>query len=243
MKLPRYRHDSPFSYTLGATLSYELFKTHPEQITRVFLRPNIEHGPDLKKIIEKFKQHNIDIIESNKAFNVLNANNKCLLIAEFTKTTTPLDDSPSSPHIVLVNPSNSGNLGTIMRSAAAFDFKNIAIITPAVDYFDPKTIRASMGAIFHLNIESFTSFDSYLKTHTSNKRKLYAFMLDSTAQTLSNTKPKDKNYALIFGNEASGLNPSFATIAKPVYIPQSKNTDSLNLSVATSIAIYHFSNL
>ena len=117
MKLTRYKRESSYSYTLGATLTYELLKTHPELIQRVFLRPNIKHGNDLEQIIAALKQRHIEIIESTKAFNILNAKSNCLLIAEFQKPATQLDYSANNPHIVLVNPSDAGNLGTIMRSA------------------------------------------------------------------------------------------------------------------------------
>jgi TrmH family RNA methyltransferase len=237
MKLSRYKRSSELSYTLGATLVYELLKTHPELIRRVFLRPNIPHGADLDSLLSQLRDQNIEILESAKAFNVLDAKGSCLLIAEFTKPSSQLN--PAAPHLVLINPSDAGNLGTIMRSAAAFGFTNLAIITPAVDPYQPKTIRASMGAIFHLNLQEFTSYDEYLASYGQN-RACYAFMLDNHAIQLPDLTLNNQNFALIFGNEASGLPSNFATKATPVYIPQSSNVDSLNLSVATSIALYQF---
>ncbi len=238
MKLSRYKHDSDVSYALGATLVYELLKTHPELIRRVFLRKGTKPGDDLTTLLENLKARHIEIIETSKAFNVLDAKDSCLLIAEFQKPTEQLSISPDAPHLVLVNPSDAGNLGTIMRSAAAFGFQNIAIVTPAVDYLNPKTIRASMGAVFHLNIQEFASFDAYYISQPT--RTLYAFMLDETAVKLPDLHPTGQNFALIFGNEASGLPKSLVAIAQPVFIPQSSNVDSLNLSVATSIALYQF---
>ena len=239
MKLTRYKRESSYSYTLGATLTYELLKTHPELIQRVFLRPNIKHGNDLEQIIAELKQRHIEIIESTKAFNILNAKSSCLLIAEFQKPATWLDYSTDNPHIVLVNPSDAGNLGTIMRSAVGFGYQNLAIILPSVDPYDPKTIRASMGAVFHLNIQTFESFQVYQNPFTT--RTYYAFMLDSAAKRLTDVNPISKNYSLIFGNEASGLPSEFATFTTPIFIPQNQKIDSLNLSVAASIAMFELS--
>ena len=239
MKLTRYKRESSYSYTLGATLTYELLKTHPELIQRVFLRPNIKHGNDLEQIIAELRQHHIEIIESTKAFNILNAKSNCLLIAEFQKPATQLDYSTDNPHIVLVNPSDAGNLGTIMRSAVGFGYQNLAIILPGVDPYDPKTIRASMGAVFHLNIQTFESFQVYQNPFTT--RTYYAFMLDSAAKRLTDVNPISKNYSLIFGNEASGLPSEFATFTTPIFIPQNQKIDSLNLSVAASIAMFELS--
>ena len=236
MKLPRYKRESAVSYALGATLVHELTHTHPELITRVFLRKSTKYGDDLTTLLKGLCARHIEIIESAKAFNILAAKNDCLLIAEFQKPSATLANTPDAPQLVLVNPSDAGNLGAIMRSAVAFGYQDISIITPAVDYLSPKTIRASMGAIFHLNIQAFSSFDLYRTSQPT--RTLYAFMLDKTAMELSDLHPRDNNYALIFGNEASGLPKSFTTIAQPIFIPQSSKVDSLNLSVATSIALY-----
>jgi len=243
MKLSRYKREYNYSYAFGATLVLELIKTHPELITRVFLRPNLEkQGDKLTEIISSLRQNGINIIETTKAFNVLGAKENCLLIAEFNKPQNSIDCDKGTPHVVLVNPSDAGNLGTIMRSAVAFGHENIAIISPSVDPYDPKTIRASMGAIFHLNIASFSSIKEYQNSNLA--RQLYAFMLNSTAQTLSEVLPNNNHYSIVFGNEASGLPTNFCneTGAKAIYIPQSPNVDSLNLSVAASIAMYTFSH-
>ena len=240
MKLTRYKHDFEYSYALGATLVFELLKTNPALIKRVFIRPDIKHGEDLEKILSALQAKHIEVIETTKAFNILGAKNNCLLAAEFKKPDPPLQFTPEVPHLVLVNLSDSGNLGTIMRSAVAFGYENLAIITPAVDPYDPKVIRASMGAVFHLNIQQFVTFEDYAKLKAN--RKYYAFMLDDTAKQLSELHLEDSNYALIFGNEAAGLPSDFAHIAQPIFIPQSSNVDSLNLSVATSIALYTFRN-
>jgi TrmH family RNA methyltransferase len=242
MKLARYKTSSPYSYALGATLTFELLNTHPEQIQRVFLRPDIKHGDDLEQIIQKLQQRHIEVIESTKAFNIQNAKDSCLMMAEFQKPSQRLDDD--LPHIVLVNPSDAGNLGTIMRTAAAFGYQNLAIILPAVDAFSPKAIRASMGAVFHLKVQIFNDMQEYINQYGANRRQLFAFMLDKDATSLENISTPAHNYSLVFGNEASGLPKDFATWtgAMPIFIPQSSQVDSLNLSVAASIAIYHFAN-
>ena len=241
MKLSRYQRSASVSYAFGATLVYELLSSHPELITRIFLRANLTNtGPQLTSLLDQLRQRHFDIIESTKAFNILGAKDNCLLIAEFRKPTTTLQSDAS--HLMLVNPSDSGNLGTIMRSAAAFGYHDLAIITPAVDPFDPKTVRASMGAVFHLNLQQFPDFASYDQSY-GQSRAYYAFMLDATAQTLAELKTVNQPHSLIFGNEATGLPADFAQLATPIFIPQSSQVDSLNLSVATSIALYHFSQI
>lgn len=55
-------------------------------------------------------------------------------------------------HVVLVNPGILGNMGTIIRTMLGFNYTNLAIIRPG-DVFDPRVVRASMGALFNINFE------------------------------------------------------------------------------------------
>lgn len=237
MKISRYKHDSETSYALGATLVFELLKHNPELITKIFLRPAEKYGEDIEKIIKAAEDKNIPILSSSKPFNVLNAKEACLLIAEFKKSSPKLEENNN--HLLLVNPSDAGNLGTIMRTAVAFGIKNLAIIPPAVDPYDPKVIRASMGAIFHLNLEIIPDFETYKSRFASHHR--YAFMLNKNAKTLEEIKnTKQSPYTIVMGNEAAGLPASYSEDCETIFIPQSDEVDSLNLSIATALALYSF---
>ena len=55
-----------------------------------------------------------------------------------------------------------GNLGIIMRTLLAFGYKDLAIVLTAADRFNPKTVRASMGAMFSIRIPEYNTFDEYL---------------------------------------------------------------------------------
>lgn len=237
MKFARYKHDSEVSYAEGATLVFELLKTKPEIITQIFLRPAEKYGEDIKKILTLAESKKVNIVTTSKPFNVLGAKNACLLIAEFRKTEDTIDTSKN--HLLLVNPSDAGNLGTIMRTALAFNIRNIAIIPPAVDHFDPKTVRASMGALFHLNIQIYPDFAAYEAQNQNHTT--YAFMLNKSAETiLEASKRKSEPWTIVMGNEAAGLPKEYEKLCKSVYIPQSDDVDSLNLSIATALALYEF---
>jgi TrmH family RNA methyltransferase len=114
-----------------------------------------------------------------------------------------------------------------------FNIHSLAIIKPAADIFDPKTIRASMGATFQLDFQYFESFKDYQKVFTNHT---YAFMTGGKVE-LAQTSFKEP-YALIFGSEASGLDSDFLDMGTSVRIPQNDTIDSLNLSVAVGIALY-----
>ena len=145
-----------------------------------------------------------------------------------------------APHIVLVNPSDSGNLGTILRTALGFGLTNIAIIRPAVDSDDPRVTRASMGAAFSLHVRHFDSFDDYRAEFPD--RQLFPFMLTGAVPLADAVKRVSGAYSLVFGNEATGLPDVFAEYGVSTLIPHSGKIDSLNLAIAAGIGMYAFQN-
>ena len=128
---------------------------------------------------------------------------------------------------------NAGNVGTVLRTALGLGYDNVALIEPCADIFSPEVVRASMGALFRLNVEVFKSIDEYRASFAHN---LYPFMLSASL-------PIDKvefasPFALVFGNEAHGLSEEFASLGQSVIIPCTDKVDSLNLSIAAAIGMY-----
>lgn len=229
--MKRYNKKYNVSYTLGTTLTIELLNKKLKYVKKIYFHSQLIKNDVTDKIEKTCHDNNIPIEFNDKVFNILSQKENCYVIGEFSKYETTLEKNQN--HIVLVQPSNAGNLGTIIRSMVGFGICNLAIIRPAVDIYDLKTIRASMGAIFSINFQYFDSFDEYSKTYLNN---YYPFMLQAKKK-LSNMIIKEP-FSLIFGNEATGLPKEFLNIGESVIIPHSSNIDSLNLTIATSIAIY-----
>ena len=232
----KYKKDNPTSYALGTTLAFELLKHRPEMARRLYISPLQKRDDTYKQLVSLAREHHVAIIENNeKIFRELTEKDNVMVIAEFEKFYDKLDENEN--HVVLVNPSNLGNLGTIVRAMAGFSFLNLAIIRPACDPFDPKAVRASMGAIFDMHVAMFDSYKDYQETY--KKQYPYPFMLQATQEL----KKAEKRYpcALLFGNEATGLDRSFLELGEPLIIPHSPLIDSLNLDNAVSIALYEFS--
>ena len=232
--MKKYKKSDLESYTLGTTLTLELLNKKLEYVTRVYIHSKQEKNETYLKIVDICKNNNIEIIYSDKIINNLSDKENCYIIGVFKKFDTKIDYTKN--HIVLVNPENMGNLGTIIRSSVGFGLNNLVIIKPAVDIFNPKVIRSSMGAIFNLNFAYFDDFETYYKN--SSNREFYPFMLKAKTN-LKEVKPLN-NYSLIFGPEASGLGDEFLQVGTPLIIKHTKNIDSLNLDNAVSIALYEF---
>ena len=229
--MKRYKKEDDVSYTLGASLTFQLLETRPELAREVYMHPSMDAGETGERVRALCAGLRLPLVVSPKPLAVLSDNENCYLAARFAKFCEPL--SVDGDHVVLVCPSNAGNLGTILRSCLGFGYRDLAIIRPAADIFDPKTVRASMGAVFGVRAMYFDSFDEY---RAARPRAFYPLMLRAR-QSLDQTV-FEHPHALIFGNEATGLPPSFLDTGTPVVIRHGADIDSLNLPVAVSIALY-----
>lgn len=235
--MEKYKKELDYSYTFGIFPTFELVNKCSNVVQKVMIHENLKITEDIQKLIDTCKQKNIPVEFCTKQIEKIAEKDNTKVIGVFSKFENKIDSAQN--HIVLVNPSDMGNLGTILRTALGFNMNNIAIIAPCADLFNPKTIRASMGAIFGLNVQIYESFEEYKKQNSNHN--FYPFMLQAT-KTLQELTKEDKHspFALIFGNEGSGLDQSFLNLGTPIIIKHSKNIDSLNLPISVSMAIYEF---
>ena len=235
MEYKKYNKDSNISFTLGAFPTYEILKSKPEKVKEIIIHDKLEKSDDVNRILNIAKSHKIRITTNSKAIEKISEKGNVYIMAVFEKYTDVCNHSENQ--VLLVNPSDMGNLGTIIRVMLGFNYTNLAIIKPCVDIFNPKVIRASMGSIFSMNIQLFDSINDYLK---SNNNPKYPFMLQAKS-TLDSITSKPTPHTLIFGNEAHGLDNSYLNIGTPLIIKHSNKIDSLNLSMSVGIALYEFS--
>lgn len=130
-----------------------------------------------------------------------------------------------------------GNMGTIIRSALAFNIDTIIMGEGCVSIYNPKVVRASEGMMFHLNI-----IEANIKMMVSElKRGGYKiYTTDVTGgNELSNIVFNEKT-AIIVGNEGSGVSEEIKPLCdEKIYIKMNDMCESLNVGVATSIILYH----
>lgn len=142
---------------------------------------------------------------------------------------------PNGNILVLDNIQDPGNLGTIIRSAKAFDFKAIILSDDSVDEYNSKVIRASEGMMFSTNIVR-VNLNDFLLDIKNNYDILTTDVNDG--ENISDFK-SEFDIALIMGNEGNGVRPEIAALAdKKIYIPMSDGVESLNVGVAASILMY-----
>ncbi len=232
----KYKKDMEHSYVLGPFPVFELIKSKPEKVIKVIVSEKFNDSEKLEKLCG---EKGIDFQIDDKTLSRISDKEVCYAAAVFEKFNSSL--SKQDNHIVLQSPSDMGNLGTIIRTILGFGIKDLVIIKPCADVFNPKVIRASMGALFKLRIAVFESFEEYQKEF-DHERDMFPFMLNSSKVLTPYTVPKTQKYSLIFGNEASGLPDKFKDIGQPLFISQSDDIDSLNLAVSVAVATYIFNS-
>ncbi len=189
----------------------------------------------LKEVLLYETDIDVDVLKHNVSFPVLKylseLTNPSNMIGICYKKTNEITGNKI---VYLDNIQDPGNLGTIIRSCVAFNVDTL-ILDSCADLYNSKTIRATQGLMFHLNIVQGNSED--IKKLKSEKYTIYGTKLigGKSLKTIA----KNNKFVIIMGNEGQGLSDSISNLCDEfIYIDTNKNCESLNVGVATSIILY-----
>lgn len=155
-----------------------------------------------------------------------------LAVVKFPKIKNKLEDNI----LLLDGLQDPGNLGTIIRSSEAFNFNHIFLLN-TVDPYNEKTLRASMGSIFRINLHIIDEED------LDNLKKSYKFYIaDMDGRNYREEDYKGK-VCLVIGNEANGVSEKlFIRADKKIRIPMSGKLESLNAAISASLLMSEIKN-
>ena len=135
--------------------------------------------------------------------------------------------------LILDNIQDPGNLGTIIRSAVAFNISTIILSDDCVDLYNDKVIRSSEGMIFNINIVRKKLIEIIPKLK-ENGYTIYATTVNGKGYF-----ENDSKIALVIGNEGNGIKEDILNLCdKNITIKMNKECESLNAGVAASILMY-----
>jgi tRNA G18 (ribose-2'-O)-methylase SpoU len=145
--------------------------------------------------------------------------------------------------VVLPEVASSDNLGSMVRIARAFGAGAVLLGEHACDPYFRHSVRVSMGAVFYVPIVQSRNVIADLRELRQRWGvELVASVLDEDAEPLANAN-RSTRMGFLFGNEAQGLRQEhIAACDRRVTIPMRLGTDSLNVSVAAGIVLYHFTH-
>lgn len=183
-----------------------------------------EYSVDTYNVTKEIMAKISSLVTPNKVMAVCN-----FILSEDIKGNVLLLDHIQDP----------GNLGTIIRSAVAFDFQTIIVSEDTVDVYNDKVIRSSEGMIFNMNIlkKNLVTFIPYLK---SLDYKIYGTDVINGKNVKSVNEEK---VAFVIGSEGKGVSTKVKVLCDDfIYINMSKTCESLNAAVASSILMYEVYN-
>jgi len=186
------------------------------------------------------------------AFNVVDVSDE--VMKEMSETITPqgilavctipqvtLDSiqlNSSRRFIYLSEVQDPGNAGTILRSADAFAMDAVITSPGSVDMYSPKVVRSTAGSLWHIPVFESVALGEVLAMGIN------AFSLGAAGSMNLSQYQMSGDTLAVFGNEARGLSTGQNVDSIDVVsIPMPGNAESLNLSAAASIVMYHLSNM
>lgn len=139
--------------------------------------------------------------------------------------------------LVLENLQDPSNLGAILRTGEAVGINTFVLVGECADVFLPKVTRASMGAIFRVNLIKYSKLSDLLSVLCKLNYKTYAAVPVENAKKITDVN-FNENVAVFIGNEGNGLSDECIQKCENLTIPMKGIAESLNASVAASIIMW-----
>lgn len=238
LKLKKYRDKEGLYLTEGLRICQDILsdKEKNEYIEKIILSEKNEHLLSMdpfifyrEKVIiinEKLEKEITDTVTSQGVFLLLKK--PLVRIEEKIDTYNRL--------LVLDHISDPGNMGTIIRTGLAAKFDAVISLKGSVDMYNPKVVRATMGAINKIDTYDDLTEDLLFPMIRKKDFKVLAGDIEGN-RTIYDDFPEEK-IALVMGSEAKGLDVSKEYIDLKLTIPMNEESESLNVSVAAGILMY-----
>ena len=244
----KFRKINKAYYLEGLKVTYEVLKKEKvDNILFIAYSSNLiqkinDENNYFRKILDFCNKNKIEILEfeNNLIEYVTDTVTPQGIICVLRKNEKKLEEeiklNKDKDLFILDSVQDMGNLGTIIRNAAAFNIKNIICLDGTADIFSPKVLRATMGTIFDVNV-FYLNFDEVYDFLKNNGYKIIGTSLNSS-ENFEKLK-FDEKYAFVLGNEANGVSLNILKKCdKLIKIDMENNIDSLNVSVASGIIGY-----
>lgn len=195
--------------------------------------------PDLRKIAEE--SGGSIIVLSDGAFEKITSDNTPDGIFFAVKMPENDEKIGKNEHIfALENVRDPGNVGTVIRTAAAFGADRV-ILAGSADAFSPKAVRASMGALFNIKVTVCTSLLQVIPQLKAQGRRIVSSALTDNSVTLGKCEilPSD---CPVVGNEGHGISrETLEASDETLIIPMTDKTESLNAATAAAVLLWEYS--
>ncbi|MCR5757148.1 MAG: RNA methyltransferase [Selenomonas sp.] len=194
------------------------------------------------KLVEKLTGQNCPLYEVPEAVFAKAAGTETpqgiLLVMGQKNSSLPETAERENPlYVVMDSVQDPGNAGTIIRTADAVGADGVILLKGSVDVYGDKTVRSTMGSIFHVPVYSGVSVEELTDFVRRNDLQLLATALDETAKPHFQ-QDFSRGTAVVMGNEGNGVSRELLAIAQNIYIPMYGQAESLNVGMSAAIVLY-----
>ena len=215
----------------------------------LFMTPEFKKSPKGQKIAENLsRETNLKIISDNLLEEIADTVNPQGIIAIVEEIEYDLDTFKKNSNNILIldRVQDPGNVGTLIRTAAAAGFDGIITLKGSVDIYNLKVLRATMGAIFSIPIIDKMEIDGLKEFIHNAEKEFQVICAEPSASDYYHETEYKKPLMLVIGNEAHGVRDELIKLSNLlVKIPLNNNIESLNAAMAGGILLYNimYSNL
>ncbi|WP_180076799.1 RNA methyltransferase [Acinetobacter sp. YH12251] len=201
-------------------------------IKSIFTTEQAINHADFDRIAEQYQGAVFILSESlYKDISTLGTSIACLAIVDLPSSSEALNFSEDT--LILDNIQDPGNVGTLVRSAAAAGIEQVVCTKGSASLWSPRVLRAGMGAHFSLN-----TFENIALEDILTKFKIPVYATSSHQSENLYSKNLRKQCVWILGNEGQGVSEYALQHAEAVAIPQPGGQESLNVAIAGSICFF-----
>jgi len=194
------------------------------QIEAQFVSPGADPVPGSNSVVNELAPHVMERVASTEAPQPV--------MAVVRMRDQRVSDLAGKPLVVVCDRiADPGNLGTILRSCEAAGVDGVVLVTGSVDPYNPKVVRASAGALFHVPVIADVAL------HELQALQLPLVGTSSHTGTAFTDADLASPFALVMGSEAHGVDPQMP-IDSWLTIPHVGRAESLNVAMATTVVVF-----
>lgn len=223
----------------GFHMIEEAMKYQKSLVNKIMVREDLIKTNELKEILKDIPNDQVVVVTKEIADGISTTETNQGLFAEMAITKPSFPIEIVKPFLLLDAVQDPGNAGTMIRTADAAGFQGVVLGKGTVDLYNDKTLRATQGSHFHLEIYQGDLVD-YIAELKKRNHLILGTALNKEAKSYKDIIVQPP-FGLIVGNEGAGVSPEVLQLVdQHVYIPMKGKAESLNVAIASSILMFYY---
>lgn len=233
----KYRQNEQLYLAEGLRLAEEALMFAPESVLEIlatgqWIEENVDWVREFKNCVSEVSDKELE------RCSLLRTPNQVIVLLNMPETQPTADLQNGQFYLLIDNLQDPGNMGTMLRIADWFGFRQVICSPNCVDIYNPKVVQSSMGSIFRTEVV-YTDLETLLISNKNSATPLpswAAALGGDDAWLLDTPKTAETGGLLLIGSEGHGIQANLLPLcSQHVAIPANGHAESLNAAMATSI--------